>query len=181
MGTRENILDAALKLVREQGVTSLTLEKAAKAAGLSKGGILYHFKSKDELVSGMVALMVQSWEDLHARHAENQPGGVERYLKAAIETMFDPQAPSSDPAGSALLAAITLNPKLAEPWRDVCRKWTARYQAEYHDPALALLLGLAMDGLLLHDLIGLNVITADMRESAKLKMHALIAASEQEK
>jgi AcrR family transcriptional regulator len=181
MSTRDKILDAALKLVREQGVGGLTLEKAAKEAGLSKGGVLYHFNSKDDLVRGMVARMVGRWEELHSFHAGKIEGGPERYLKAGIQTMFDPKAPSHDPAGCALLAAITLNPALAQPWRDICRKWTEFYQAEYHDPVLAMLLGLAMDGLLLHDLVGLDVLTPDMREAARQRMLALIQAAEEER
>lgn len=36
------------------GVANLTFDKVAAASGLSKGGILFHFSSKNELVKKMV-------------------------------------------------------------------------------------------------------------------------------
>ncbi|TAN63226.1 MAG: TetR/AcrR family transcriptional regulator, partial [Magnetospirillum sp.] len=48
MSTSDNIIDAAMAIVRDQGVAKLTLDEAAKKAGISKGGVLYHFKSKDD-------------------------------------------------------------------------------------------------------------------------------------
>ena len=36
------------------GVSAMTLEAVAREAGLSKGGLLYHFASKDELIAAML-------------------------------------------------------------------------------------------------------------------------------
>ena len=47
---RTRILDAAEAIVRARGVPGLTLEAAAREAGVSKGGLLYHFGSKEQLV-----------------------------------------------------------------------------------------------------------------------------------
>jgi AcrR family transcriptional regulator len=55
MSTRDHIIESALSVVRNQGVASLTLDEAARVAGISKGGVLYHFKSKEALIHGMVA------------------------------------------------------------------------------------------------------------------------------
>jgi AcrR family transcriptional regulator len=44
--TRENILRAANLVVVEEGVSRMTLEAVAREAGVSKGGLLYHFPSK---------------------------------------------------------------------------------------------------------------------------------------
>jgi AcrR family transcriptional regulator len=52
--TRDQILDAFETLVLDQGERAATLDAVAKAAGLSKGGLLYHFGSKHELVLGEV-------------------------------------------------------------------------------------------------------------------------------
>ena len=51
---RRRILDAAEQVVLRDGVGHLTLEAAAAEAGLSKGGVLYHFPTRDALVAGMV-------------------------------------------------------------------------------------------------------------------------------
>lgn len=48
--TRENILDAATKLLSEHGYAALRVAAVAQAAGVSLGGHLHHFPSKDSLV-----------------------------------------------------------------------------------------------------------------------------------
>src|SRR6476646_3591238 len=53
-GTRDRLLDAVEQLLLERGAQQVTLEAVAAAAGVSKGGLLYHFKSKDALFAGMV-------------------------------------------------------------------------------------------------------------------------------
>ncbi|MBQ0819063.1 helix-turn-helix transcriptional regulator, partial [Microvirga sp. HBU67558] len=52
--SRERILDAAAELVSEIGSGRLTLDTVAERAGLSKGGLLYNFPTKDALLQGMV-------------------------------------------------------------------------------------------------------------------------------
>ena len=52
--TRDALLDAADHIVASRGVARLTLEEVAREAGVSKGGLLYHFKSKDALTEAMI-------------------------------------------------------------------------------------------------------------------------------
>ena len=54
---KKSILIAAADIVKEEGVAKLTLEAVAKKAGLSKGGLLYHYSNKEALIKGMV----QDW------------------------------------------------------------------------------------------------------------------------
>ncbi len=51
--TREEILTAAERVIAQLGVKRLTIEQVAKAAGMSRGGLLYHFASKEALIQGM--------------------------------------------------------------------------------------------------------------------------------
>jgi AcrR family transcriptional regulator len=46
---RAQIVDAALREISSQGMNNITIDSIAKAAGLSKGGITYYFKSKDHI------------------------------------------------------------------------------------------------------------------------------------
>ena len=41
--TRKRLLDAAAAVVRRDGAGALTLDAVAAEAGVSKGGLLYHF------------------------------------------------------------------------------------------------------------------------------------------
>ena len=51
---REKLLDAALALVAEHGYSALTLDAVGAAVGVSKGGVLYHFPTKDALVVALI-------------------------------------------------------------------------------------------------------------------------------
>lgn len=53
MSTRDDILDAFETLIIEQGERAATLARVAEQAGISKGGLLYHFGSKEAMVDGL--------------------------------------------------------------------------------------------------------------------------------
>ena len=53
--TQNRILDAAEHCVMEHGVANLTLDSVAARAGVSKGGLLYHYAGKDALVAALIA------------------------------------------------------------------------------------------------------------------------------
>lgn len=53
------ILDAAEALLRRSGSRTLTIDAVAAEAGLSKGGVLHHYASKDALVTALGARKVE--------------------------------------------------------------------------------------------------------------------------
>lgn len=175
MTTRDQIIEAALSVVRSQGMTALTLEEAARVAGISKGGILYHFKSKEALIQGMVARLAQQCESLQQAHYDRLAPGPNRWARALIETSFDPTAPSTDPAGCALLAAVATNPSLMEPIEDMIDTAFRRMTTDAVDPRLALLVILAMDGLWLHRLVNSPVMDEARRRDIREKALELLS------
>jgi AcrR family transcriptional regulator len=46
---RSQIIDAALRLISREGIHGVTMDDIAKESGLSKGGVTYYFKSKDDI------------------------------------------------------------------------------------------------------------------------------------
>ncbi|WP_084078680.1 TetR/AcrR family transcriptional regulator [Demequina sp. NBRC 110057] len=59
---KTTILEAAATVVEEHGVTSVTFESVASAAGITRGGITYHFPSRDALVRALHEHMAHRWE-----------------------------------------------------------------------------------------------------------------------
>ena len=51
---RDRLLSAAEQVVARDGVRNLTLEAVAHEAGVSKGGLLYHFPTKSSLITAIV-------------------------------------------------------------------------------------------------------------------------------
>lgn len=174
MSTREQIIDAALSVVRSQGVSALTLDEAARLAGISKGGVLYHFKSKEALIQGMVARLSSQCESLQQAHYDQLSPGPNRWARALVATSFDPAAPTMDPAGCALLAAIATNPSLLEPLEGTIDTAFRRLTEDSQDPSMALLVALAMDGLWLHRLVGSPVMDETRRLAIREKALELL-------
>jgi TetR/AcrR family acrAB operon transcriptional repressor len=53
--TRQQILDAALKLCSEKGYSKTTFVDIANEIGLTKGAVYWHFKTKPELLAAMIS------------------------------------------------------------------------------------------------------------------------------
>ena len=157
--TRAAIIGAAERIVVRDGVAHLTLESAAAEAGLSKGGVLYHFPSRDALVAGMVAAMLTRFEHEIAEH-QPAPGSPEAdapgsYARAYVAASLAPTAPGEERLGAALLAAAAAEPTLLEPIQEAAASWQARLEADGLAPDRATALRMACDGLWLCDLFGL--------------------------
>ena len=65
---REGLLDAADRVIAKGGVTSLTIDAVAREAGVSKGGVLYSFGTKDALIEAMLERAGASYEGLVAAY-----------------------------------------------------------------------------------------------------------------
>jgi AcrR family transcriptional regulator len=147
-------------------VARLTLESAAAQAGLSKGGVLYHFPTRDALVAAMVdAIIVAFDEDLERQLTdESGPGSFTRaYLRATMA----PSAPSDegdDRLGAAVIAAAAAQPALLIPLQEAADRWQARLEDDGLDPTVATMVRLASDGLWLCELFGLAPLAGARRQ-----------------
>ena len=51
---RQAILEAAITVFAQHGFDAATTDDIARAAGLSKGGLYWHFKSKDDILAAIL-------------------------------------------------------------------------------------------------------------------------------
>ena len=121
--SRERILAAAVQVAIGEGVSAMTLDAVAREAGVSKGGLLYHFGSKDELIAAMLehhAARIQQAIEIRMAGDENPRG---RWFRALVQTIHgcvggDPTLPEMPRFLIAMLAASATNPSLLDPIRD---------------------------------------------------------------
>lgn len=164
VSVRDRLLAAAEKVVSRDGVTNLTLEAVAREAGVSKGGLLYHFPSKSALIVAIVEQLAAHCEAKQAKAlaAEgNAPGAFTRaYVRARLEG-FDPQAV---PLHTALLAAAGENPQYLQPFRVHAGEWQRRIESDGIDPVTANIVRLAIHGLCLGEMFGMPVAEGQMKQ-----------------
>ena len=118
--SREKLLDAAEAVVMERGATRMTLEAVAAQAKVSKGGLLYHFKSKDALVQAMVARIASLAEESFAAALAKEPAGKGRHARALLYLMMDEEGPfllNVKRMAAPLLTAVAGNADLLTPMR----------------------------------------------------------------
>lgn len=71
--TRQHILDVALRLFSRQGVSSTSLAEIAKAAGVTRGAIYWHFKNKSDLFSEIWELSESNIGELEIEYQAKFP------------------------------------------------------------------------------------------------------------
>jgi AcrR family transcriptional regulator len=156
---RERLLDAAERLVLETGAGHLTLAAVAKFAGVSKGGLLYHFPSKDSLLEAMLARYLN---DIDARVAERVRGrgkaSRSEEFRERVKVLLELPA-NRRAAGAALIAASADKPELMARCRAQYRgviDGLARLPGGFEPAALVLL---AVSGLVFGELLQLSPYT----------------------
>src|SRR4051812_6559668 len=114
--SREKILDAAAELVAEIGAGRLTLDAVAERAGLSKGGLLYNFPSKDALLQAMIQRMIdQVSEARETLRATMQPSPNLEARLAATTLLNMCCGGKMQEVATGLMVAAAENPRLLDP------------------------------------------------------------------
>jgi len=174
---RQRLLDAAERVVVESGATHLTLDAVAKSAGVSKGGLLYHFPTKEALLEGMLA---RHFEDVDAEVAKRLARRTRKatradLLRERVRVLLElhPERPA---VGAAMIAASADSPGHMAPCRAQYRKLLdefAKLPGGFDRAALVLL---AVQGLLLAELLHLSPYTPGERSRL---VKALLRAADQ--
>lgn len=141
--TRNAILDAANRVLVEQSAERFTLESVAAEAGVSKGGLLYHFASKNALITGMMERSMALVDAVLEEELVRSNGDyLTAYIRASFRTTADPAQVSR-----AIQAAIVRDPALLNPLRERFERMQREISQRASSPELGLLVRLAMDGL----------------------------------
>lgn len=150
---RERLLDAAEQVVSRDGVSSLTLDAVAREAGVSKGGLLYHFPSKSQLVTEVVERMARCCEAEHNANVSSEPAGPGAFTRAylatraaRVERVLDPGS-NCRPLHTAIVAGAGTDPQYLEPFRQRVLRWQEQLEDDGIDPVIATIVRLAIDGL----------------------------------
>ncbi|MFD5225262.1 TetR/AcrR family transcriptional regulator [Microbacterium sp. NPDC058342] len=140
---RERVMDAYESILIDSGDRAATLDAVAAAAGVSKGGLLYHFGSKDELETGLVERLKALTEDDLERMDAAPEGPVAYYVRTSV--MED------DALDRALIATSRLaqggSGAAAAALREVRRRWAEAVRPHVRDDTALDLVMLLSDGL----------------------------------
>lgn len=163
--TRFALLEAARAVIVEQGIEHLSMDRVAERAGMSKGAVMYHFKTKRALLA---ALLEEYAEHLETRLKESEALFVgspeETFFSGYVEWFrsFDRDNANWAQIGTALCSQNFQDPTLLEPVRHWYEKTFDRLRAMPPEKQpMAFLYVMALEGLFFTHKFGLDPLRAD--------------------
>ncbi len=172
--TRDRILAAAERLARQVGPGNVSLEAVAAEAGVSKGGLLYHFPSKGRLLEALVERFVGELDEaITASAPQDRPNGL---IACYVEHVVA-ERKAGMPPPTGLLAALAEHPQLLDPVRRYERSLLDRAKAGASDPQMAIVAFLIVHALRSMDLLETNVLTEAEIEATLAWVGASLAAA----
>jgi AcrR family transcriptional regulator len=115
---KEAMLDAAEEIVVESGAAHLTLDAVAERSGVSKGGLMYHFPTKDALLTAMMQRMMDVLDE-YRQKARATLSGEDKENHLLVEILSGQLMSGKFTRLSAALLAVGANrPELAKPFSE---------------------------------------------------------------
>ncbi|TKT80313.1 TetR/AcrR family transcriptional regulator [Aquamicrobium sp. LC103] len=148
---RRALLDAAARIAVEQGLAAVTVQSVADAAGVTKGGFLHHFPSKQALLDTLFQEMLDQIDDNIDRRMVADPVAHGTFTRAYLEAVLHDGLPSKVNPWAALSVSMLTEPELRTLWVEWFRKRLDRHRETDADIGLAIV-RLAADGIWLADL-----------------------------
>ncbi|MBG0812150.1 TetR family transcriptional regulator [Methylosinus sp. H3A] len=162
--TRKAVIQAALAIIARDGPGRLTLDAIARESGVSKGGLMHQFRTKEAVLKALLEHQIEYFADFsRAYMAEHGAGQAEPHLAAQIatlrETLVEPHS-----VAFAIFGAVAQEPSLLSITRESDGVALEAIKAEAKDQDLALLRWAAARGLAVSALLGLCPLGEDERE-----------------
>ncbi|WP_328993254.1 TetR/AcrR family transcriptional regulator [Kribbella sp. NBC_01245] len=172
--SRTKILDAAFRLAgREGGSVDITFDATAQEAGVTKGGVQYHFHTRDELVLAVCEYVAERVEEAMVTWLGKpfEETTAQERIHAYIAVVAAGRISRAD---LAVFVESLANPDLGAPWEAVMGRWLKVDDVVDQDLRVRLLSArLAADGLWIAEATGVLVPGPD-RDALIAQLHSLI-------
>lgn len=178
MQTRKSVLQASAQIIARLGVGAFTIEAVAQEAGITKGGVLHHFPSKESLIDGVIDEVIEAFNHrLEMELATEEKGTPGRWLRAYIRTVFSMEYENQNliPA----LAAAVADHRTLERIRLSFAKSQQAAMEDGVTPVEATIIRLAVDGIVFARALGLDVLDQTMSQNVYHALFRLTGATEE--
>ncbi|AVP98243.1 hypothetical protein C7S18_14035 [Ahniella affigens] len=160
---KDKILAAARKIVETKGAGHLTFDELSTESGVTRGGITYHFPTKELLLRGLIEADLQDWEDDAEMLAGHCSCPRQAEMLGQIRCQMGQQDEDHKRFVTGMMSAAMVDPGLLEPVRAYHHRKFASW--EWHDQDLfAYLLLLAAEGTFWQDFFNTNAMPGPARE-----------------
>ena len=144
--TRRALLNAAARTVTVHGA-GVSLDDVAREAGVSKGGLMHHFRSKDELMAALADDLFEQFAQAVQDRIDPADDAPCRLLRAYVRATFDELERGQDAVEQAtLMATLSSFPELARRSQERYRRWNETLAEDGVDPQRVVVVLRACDG-----------------------------------
>ncbi|WP_224401755.1 TetR/AcrR family transcriptional regulator [Pseudonocardia sp. ICBG1034] len=164
--TRRLVLDAAGSAIRRDGVGA-TLDLVAREAGVSKGGLVYHFPSKTAMLVALAQVELDTFRDAVHAHLDRPEGTPGRLVRAYVRASLAPVDEGEALERFTLIAQLLAVPEVLDLARLDDERWQAALAADGVPEATRTLVLAAADGI-----GGRPLWAADLAPPARARLEA---------
>lgn len=168
MNKKEELLIQTARIIEEEGIQALTINYLAKKCGLTKGGVLYHFTNKNNLLIKMNEMIIDHFESVLERLKKELKGPylfTRAYAKATIYYLENRE--------KAFLPALLITSMEDEHcfnlWRETTNKWEELFENDGKNKEAILKIRLISDGIWYSMMYNDNKLLNDKMKSLLLK------------
>lgn len=162
---RAKLLQAASDLAREHGAQAVTLDAVAERAAVSKGGLQYHFRSKQALLDALFEQTIAGFQRRVAERAAADPMPAGAQARAYLHVSVDDKDPIADgDVLRVLVASMMSDPDVRERWSAPLRDGLQPDRLPLAQAATAMICRLAADGLWFADVLGYQSMSRALRD-----------------
>lgn len=149
---RRNLLDCAAKLAADQGVSALSIQAVADAAGVTKGGLFHHFASKHALLEAVMMDLLSALDAEIDAFLSQDCEAYGCFTRAYVNAAFADRDRDSGKQWAAIAVSMIGEPSLRRMWSGWLEDRITRHLHTDDGPELEAV-RLAADGIWLADLL----------------------------
>ena len=161
--TRQRIIEATLHVLQTKSFNKFSLEEIAQQAGVSKGGLLHHFPSKERVLEAIIQHLLQAFEARVLTFVAHEPQRPGRWLRAYIKASFEENSPEMEHS-TMLLSFLADQPALMQIIRDDFDHWSERLLHDGVPLARAIIIRQAADATWVDRLLDISPETAVQKQ-----------------
>lgn len=164
--TRNKAIEAALVILERDGASGLTFDALARESGISKGGLLHQFHTKNGVLEALVEYQSQHFQRVAQGYLATEGASQAEPTVASQIAIYRESSNQPHSVARAVLATLVANPnpELLAEFRAQDAEGVKKIAEESPDPDLALIRSLAASGLAFATLLGLSSLSRQDRE-----------------
>jgi len=149
MSKKEELLLMAAEIIQNEGIQALSMDYLAQKADITKGGVLYHFESKGNLLLKMNQMVIDNFDEKVEKHQRGMTGNYQFTRAYALATLDYLNQDQQSFLPAVFIVSYADEDSL-DLWQHFSGQWNDSFLADMGDRAKIMKLRLLADGIWFH-------------------------------